>query len=371
MRKFGEQFLHEKDSKLHTTPAVEKTQERLKQKGEKTSQKPADKIGAYLERIERIINPSSLKGHESFDRQERNIEMLKKPLYDNVVIKPEDIPEGYFENQRRLAREQGHGDIEITEEQKEQLAEVIITDQKFTLNNWVEYLSSPDSDSFPMWAKYWAFSGMLKLSSYDKEKHTFSKRNKGTTAPFPDLNREALAYVVDVIIKKAEKKSIQEQADNPEFKKLLQGTNFGKLYAWAIEEITPTEESELLNTEGEWIKYPQNSDHMPLVESLQGYGTGWCIAGESTAEFYIKGGDFYIYYSKDRQGSSTIPRITIRMQGASIGEVRGIAYEQNLDPYIGDVLKTKLTEFPDGAEYEKKTEDMKKLTAIEDRKSVV
>jgi hypothetical protein len=37
---------------------------------------------------------------------------------------------------------------------------------------------------------------------YDKEKHKFNNRDKGTVAPFADLDREALAYVIDVIVKK-------------------------------------------------------------------------------------------------------------------------------------------------------------------------
>ena len=70
---------------------------------------------------------------------------------------------------------------------------------------------------------------------------------------------------------------------------------------------------------------------MPLVKSLQGHGTGWCTAGESTARTQLDGGDFYVYYSNDDKGKPIIPRAVIRMNGDSIGEIRGIAHEQNLD----------------------------------------
>ena len=365
MENFGEQFLHQKDSKFHTSEPIEKTKERLEQKGEKVSQKPADKIEAHLSRLKDVFNPDPLENHPDFDRKERNINMLKNNLYENVIIKQSDIPEGYYENQRRLARERGHGDIGTTDEMKEQLGEVIISDQKSTLDNWINYLTDKDSESFPMWSKYWSFTNMLKLSTYDKEKHTFGKRDKGTVAPFPDLNREALAYVVDAVVKKVNKKEITDIKDNPELQKLLQGTNFGKLYAYALEKVTPTEENELLSTEEKWVKYEQNSDHMPLVESLQGHGTGWCTAGETTAQTQLQGGDFYVYYSYDKQGNPTIPRAAIRMGGSEIGEVRGIAPEQNLDPYINDVVSEKMTEFPDGEIYQKKTADMKYLTEID------
>ena len=367
MENSGEQFLHQRDPKLHTTPPIEKTRKRAEARGETTSQRPAEKIGAYLGRLNRILDPQPLQ-HPDFDRKQRNLEMLKKSLYDDVIIKPENLPQSYFANQTRLAREQGYGDIEISAAMREQAQEVIIADQRSTLDNWIEYFTSPDSNSYPIWAKYWVFTGMLQLSTFDKEKHAFGKRDKNTVAPFPDLNREALSYVIDAIVKKVNKKNIPAQADNPELQTLLQGANFGKLYVWAIEKVTPAQESELTKTDGEWVKYNQGSDHRLLVESLQGHGTGWCTVGEETAKNQLQNGDFYVYYSYDQNGQPTIPRIAIRMQGQSIGEVRGIAAQQNLDPYIvqSDILDKKLKEFgQEGVAYQKKSADMKQLTEID------
>jgi len=353
----GEQFLHQKDQQLHTSQPIEHEVERKRMAGEETSQKPVEKISDWLKVLERT--------HLGHRDEPAVMERIKDSYHKNYVIKPEDIPESYFGNQKRLAREQGHGDIEITEEMRNQLSEVVVCDQKSTLDKWLDYFTSPDSDGYPMWAKYWAFNQMAKLSSYDKEKHAFAKRGKDTVAPFPDLNREALAYVVDAVIKKVGKENLPSEINNPEFEKLLAGANFGKLYAWAIEKVTPTEENELINTKGEWVKYDRNSDHIPLVESLQGHGTGWCVAGESTAESYLKMGDFYIFYSKDKNGHPVIPRAAIQMNENKIGQVRGVAPDQNLDPYIGDVVKKKLAEFPDGQAYEKKSADMKLLTEID------
>jgi len=357
MEKFGEQFLHQRDSKLHTTNKVEHEKERRIKKEEKISQKPADKIANWLDVVE--------KTHTGHRDDPRVLKRIKKYYHKEHVIKAEDFPESYFENQKRLAREEGHGDVEISNDQRGQLKEVIISDQESTLDNWADYLSSSDSDSFPMWAKYFVFNGMLKLSTFDKERHSFGKRKRDTVAPFPDLNREALAYVVDATVKKINKEEIEGIEDNQELQRLLQGVNFGKLYAYAIEKVTPTEQNELENTGGEWIKYDQNSDHMSLVKSLQGHGTGWCTAGETTAKNHLKGGDFYVYYSYDKEDKPTIPRAAIRMQENDIAEVRGIAPEQNLDPYIGDVVDGKLNGFPDGEQYKKKTADMKRLTEIE------
>lgn len=356
---YPEQFLHQKNPKLHISKPVEHEQVRKKRKGEQVSQKPAEKIANFMEVLKQT--------HLNHKDDPRVLERIKNHYHQEYVIKKEDIPESYFDNQKRLAREQGHGDIEITDDMREQLTEIIKSDQISTLDKWLDYFTSEDSDSYPMWAKYWAFTNMIKLSSYDKEKHSFGKRDKGTIAPFPDLNREALAYVIDAVVKKVGKEKFDSgiQADK-EFQKLLQGANFGKLYAWAIEKVTPTEENELLQTDGKWIKYDQGSDHMPLVKSLQGHGTGWCTAGESTAEAQLQGGDFYVYYSYDKNNQPIIPRVAIRMEENHIAEVRGIAQEQNLDPYIGEVLDEKLAEFgSEGEAYQKKSADMKKLTAID------
>lgn len=104
-----------------------------------------------------------------------------------------------------------------------------------------------------------------------------------------------------------------------------------------------------------------------MTESLQGKGTGWCIAAESAAKTYLKNKDFYIYYSKDKHGKPTIPRAGIETEGEKISTIRGIAKEQNLDPYIVDVIEKKLDEFPDKEKYKKKTADMKLLTQIDNK----
>ncbi len=344
---------------LHNAPeTAAAARRREKRTGEKVLKAPEAQIQNYLDRFSEIIE------RKEPAKRERGIEALKTILYRKFVIKPEEIPEAYFETQRRLAREQGHGEIEITDETREQLTEAVVADQQGSLDQWVDYLSSEDA-TYPDWLKYYSFRSVLAMGEYDKEKKQFSKRSRGTTKPFPDINREALAYVLDAVEKKYQGKTPDEL--DPEFQKFLSGENFAKLYAFAIDKVTPAEESELANTAGEWVKYRQGRDHMPLVKSLQGHGTGWCTAGESTAEAQLSAGDFYVYYSHDKDGKPNIPRAAIRMQQGSIAEVRGIAFEQNLDPHIAPVVQAKLKEFPDGAAYEKKSADMKRLTEIDNK----
>jgi len=358
----GPEFLKEKYD-LHNSDEVESAKERTEfRTGEQIPQNPDLLIQNYLDRFKEITD------RDDPDKRQRGIEALKKVLHDKFVIQSEEIPEGYYENQQRLAREQGHGNIEITVEMRQQLSEVIIADQESTLDNWIDYLASDDA-TYPDWLKYFALRSITQMGGFDKERHTFSKRSIGTTKPFPDLNREALAYVLDAVEKKYQGRGVDslDGEEKKEFEKLLNSENFSKLYAWAIEKVTPASVEQIAITEGKWVKYDKGSDAMPLVQSLQGHGTGWCTAGESTARAQLDAGDFYVYYSHDQQGQPTVPRAAVRMQGDQIGEVRGIAAEQNLDPYIGDIVQEKLQEFPDGKAYEKKNSDMKALTTIDNK----
>ncbi|HNP79453.1 MAG TPA: NAD(P)H-dependent glycerol-3-phosphate dehydrogenase, partial [Candidatus Pacearchaeota archaeon] len=142
--------------------------------------------------------------------------------------------------------------------------------------------------------------------------------------------------------------------------------SFAKQYAEGIKqsgEITPEMRQE---TRGEWKKYQKDTDPTALWASLQNKGTAWCTKGFGTAQTQLKGGDFYVYYTLDKQGKPTIPRIAIRMQGNDIGEVRGVAdNDQNLEGNMVDIAQNKMNEFPGAEKYIKKSADMKFLTQID------
>ena len=108
-------FLEEKYPDLHQSEEVESAAKRQETRtGEKTGQQPKEKIGAYLNRLEEVFN------HDNPDKKERRVDILKDKLHEQFVIKSEDIPESYFNHQKKIAREQGHGDIEITDEMRAQ-----------------------------------------------------------------------------------------------------------------------------------------------------------------------------------------------------------------------------------------------------------
>ena len=309
-------------------------------------------IDSYISTLETV--------HKRAMEKEWRIDYLKSLYHNKYVIKKEDIPDSYYKNQERLALERGFGHRVLLEEEKERMQQEIIDNQTSSLDVWLDYFLSEDAKFYPFWAKYWAFQGMLKLGSYDKAKRTFNKRTKETVSPFADLNREALAKSIDLIIKYVGKEEIEEK----ELEVIVERGSFQTVYPYVLEYILKNNNSSIKRNEGKWIKYNQGSDHMPLVKSLQGYNTGWCTAGESTARLQLQGGDFYVYYTLDENNEYKVPRIAIRMEQGRIGEIRGIAKDQNIEPEMEEIVDDKIKDFPDKEKYYKKVSDMKKLTEI-------
>lgn len=327
----------------------------LRNGGHGIEDKAGDRAAAYLNFMREAVNDGILTGDpESVSRQ-----------IDAHVIKAKDVSESYFALQRRIAREQGHGDVEITPELKRQLIEAAQSDQRGSLSKWVEYLGGNDG-SYPDWFKRYTWDSVLKLGAYDKEKAKFDRRDSSTVAPYPELNREALAYAYDT----ANKFYVlsDQEVDDTKLKQILKEGSFGRLYAHAVIEVTPDNPELRNNIEGSWTQFHQTNDPRTarrLSGSLQGHGTGWCTAGESTAEAQLNGGDFYVYYTRDEDGKDTVPRVAIRMQSGEVAEVRGVLPSQELETVMADVASEKLQDLPGGEKYIQRAADMKHLTVID------
>lgn len=324
--------------------------------GERLPNDPKERIEAYMNRLESVFSD---EGNSAL--KERYLRVLRNDL----IIKPENVPESYFELQQRVARERGQPVEEISPEMREQMINVAIEDQKASLDAWVEYLTSDDA-VYPTWYKYFVFRNIVKLSQFDKERGEFKRRTDSTVAPFPDIYREPLAQICDIYEKVGkDNKSLKDREIREAFEK-----KFPTLYAELIQKSLAASFENKEEIRGEWIKFSHGNkaDAVKLFESLEGRGTGWCTAGRSTAETQVMSGDFYVYYTYDENNNPVQPRIAIRMQGDQIGEVRGILPHQALEPQMNDVLEKKLSEFGGEADkYKKKSRDMRLLTAIENK----
>lgn len=351
--------LHIKDPELQKSEevsnAVEK-QERLE--GEKIPNDPVPRIEAYMDRLENIfLNPDE-------DTRKRNIEMFRDKIYDSLLVKPENFPDSYFELQKRIARERGQAVEEIPENIREQMVNTAIDDQKASLDAWIDYLSSDDA-VYPTWFKYYVWKNITKLSQFDKERGEFKKRTSSTVAPFPDIYREPLAQIADAYQKvREDNKNLKDEEVQEIFSK-----KFPAIYAELIQKTLEQQVESSEEIKGEWVKYEQGNmeDAERLFQSIESKGTGWCTAGRSTAKTQMESGDFYVYYSNDKKGVPSVPRLAIRMSGKNrIAEIRGIMPHQNVELQMQDILDAKLGEFgPEADAYRKKSEDMRILTELE------
>ena len=337
--------------KLHLSPVVMHTASE--------SDKKRDRILKYFERLDRVHNQVA-------QSKNKNAEKLLKSFYYNLyVIKPEDIPNSYFEHEKQILRDRGYGDIELTPERKKMITNQIIEDQKHSLDRWIEYfLYDEESENYEIWEKYWVFQGIQILGKYDKESGKFSKRDKHTTYPFPPVDREAIFTTLKLM-----EDFIKDKTGEEEIRSALGSGNFKTLYEYAIKMRMQKGKKQSTTTEGIWVKYEQGSDYNKLRDSLQDYYTGWCTAaGENFAKSQLEKGDFYVYYTYNENNEAKVPRIAIRMEGhEKIAEIRGIAADQNMESEMLPILNKKLEEFPDRNNYLKKEHDMQVLTAI-DRK---
>jgi hypothetical protein len=348
--------------------ALQKARELEKETGEpidpelfdiKIPNDPTERINAFMNRMEKIfLNPDPRV-------RERNLSLLKPYIYDNFIIKPDEVPESYFELQQQVAREQGIAVPNIPDDMRREMIETVIKDQKHSLDNWIDYLTSEDA-VYPVWFKYFVFQNITKLSQYDKALGKFKDRTATTVAPYPDVYREPLAQICDIYEKVSKDHKVLKTDPNiqKEFFK-----NFAKHYAELITKSLSASMEGKEEIRGEWVKYTQgkSEDAEKLYKSLEGKGTGWCAAGLSTAEAQINSGDFYVYYTYNTKNEPTQPRIAIRMNGQNqIGEVRGIQQHQGLEPQMSEILENKLTEFgPEADKYKKKSADMRQMTEIE------
>lgn len=344
MKKYaGEEFLNKIYKDLVNSEIVKHTS--------KGGNKNED-VHTYMERLERITK----RGIEH-----DKLRILKQAYYNKYVIKPENVPESYFKQQEHIALDRGYGHVHYTEEIKKKEIEQIIREQKSSLDSWIDYFASSDTEMYPTWFKYFCFQGMVRLGYFDKKEDKYTKRTESTVKPFIEINREALAMLYDELIKVLNK----EEIDDKKLEELLKSGSFSKIYAYCIKKLDSVKKDKTNSDEGIWKKYPQGSDANILFNDIHGKGTGWCTAGGlETATTHLEGGDFYVYFTKDEKENFTYPRIAIRMYNGKIAEIRGIAEQQNIESNMEKVVEKKLEEFPDKELYKKKVKDMEMLTHI-------
>ena len=348
----GEKFLLKLYRELYKNDKVLYAEKR----SGKNSDNKFEQIHKYLLRLERqeII----------FDGNHKNLEnYLLQRYYDKYVLKEEEIPNSYFERLKQERVQLKYQKVELNDVEKHNKYLTLRENQEQTLKKWLKYLLY-ENKNYPMWVRYWAFQGMLKLGNYDKKNNKFNVRSKSTITNFPKLDSECLAKTIDLVINYVGNKKINDA----ELDELVSTGNFGKLYAynlWKKSEKLKEKNKKLKNSNlGFWKEF-KKGDAKKVTESLEGKNTEWCITSEVVCKSYLDDGKMYIYYTLDKDNNYSIPRICIRTENGFIAEIRGIFDEgQNIEPDLLDVVSKKIESFSDKDTFKKKITDMGKLTII-------
>lgn len=294
---------------------------------------------------------------KAFSRDKKGaVKYLKNRYYDKYVIKHDDVPLSYLEKKKKMCHDR---DICYS---KRDVVNKVICNQKRSLDKWIDFLMSDEID-YPMWVRYWAFNGMLKLGHFDFSKHSFSKRGKSTIDTFAKFDETALKMSMDLIMNYY---SFGEEVLDSDLDSLVNNGNFGKIYArclWSCEDMVS--QSIRDDSVGVWKFYECGSDSKKLFDDIDGKFTSWCIDDEVVSSDYLESSDVYVYYTKDSGGKFTTPRVAVVTENDEITEIRGISDpEQNVEPEFFDVVEDKLNEFYHDKKFDNMLSDMRRFYGI-------
>ena len=309
------------------------------------------KIGAHLTRLTRLLEREGVEPRV-WDSAEKEL-----------LIKPEDVPDGYWKKIVQVHRDEGYGDIILDQREKKGQVNMLQEMQSTGLDSWRTYLES-SGKRYPVWFKFYVWDGMSRLGTFNKEKEVYNKRSKGTVASYPQLNTAALEKVFDAVKDKG--------GDDETVKELVENGSFNKLYSHMLLEvkaIIPTPEHPE-DVHGEWRVYT-GGDIQALTAASE--ATPWCIAGKTMAERYtIDGGRFLLFHLQDPQTGKVSPTAAASIRLDHHGEVVEMSglkggSSQYLEDALIPTVREKVRTLPRGETFLQAYDDRQTLIAM-DRK---
>ena len=238
---------------------------------------------AYLSRLDRMIEKHG-------DKVEQK---LWAASAENLVMDYEDIPEAYWKQQEQILRDNGQG-RELSEYEKEILAEDLIDKQRQSITSWTNYLGDKNCP-YPLWFKVYAFDGISKMSNaLNLDDADYNRRDNTTALSFPKLNAEILAKVYRQIndFYGVDKENwLAQHSDDEKLVSLVKSANFPKLYAKELVDtkviIKTPERTE--DVHGDWFEYKLGDEEE--IASLA-EGTRWCVVDPNVAHNYLVYGQY-------------------------------------------------------------------------------
>ena len=238
---------------------------------------------AYLSRLSNMVEKYG-------DKVEQK---LWEASAENVVMGYEDIPDAYWKQQEQILRDNGQG-RELSEYEKEILAEDLIDKQRQSITSWANYLGDKNCP-YPLWFKVYAFDGISKMSNtLNLDDADYNRRDNTTALSFPKLNAEILAKVYRQIndFYGVDKENwLSKHSDDEKLVSLVKSANFPKLYAKELVDtkviIKTPERTE--DVHGDWFEYKLGDEEE--IASLA-EGTRWCVVDPNVAHNYLVYGQY-------------------------------------------------------------------------------
>jgi hypothetical protein len=293
---------------------------------------PKDKIAKYkisdpfliffINKYETTINWNEIESSEDINKFIQD--KLLPDLYSktdpkaevNNYIKDIDIEEEYRRNANNPQIQQAYQVYQQNPEKaKQQLMDHVNGSKKKAFQDWVNYLSDPNSEyiKHPAFV-YSMLKPILDISSENDKRSTYSQ------------NAMAIAAVFNKIKETKGKENVNMAKF---YEKVLENTNQKSLNFVSDEK----------DSKNGWIvipsgkKDPQNLEKNKKILKDYSIPNGWCT-GSGMENTYLPMGDFHLYIVN---GSA---KVAIRFNGSTIAEIRGyknatpFAYWQEIVDYI-------------------------------------
>ena len=333
---------------------------------------------AYLSRLDRMIE----KHGDALERK------LWEASAENLVMDYEDIPEAYWKQQEQILRDNGQG-RELSEYEKEILAEDLIEKQRQSITSWANYLGDKNCP-YPLWFKVYAFDGISKMSNtLNLDEADYNRRDNTTALSFPKLNAEILAKVYRQIndFYGVDKENwLSKHSDDEKLVSLVKSANFPKLYAKELVDtkviLKTPERTE--DVHGDWFEYKLGDEEE--IASLA-EGTRWCVVDPNVAHNYLVYGEyghskstgadeesnskakFIIFRLKDPNSPGVFASngsASIRLDpNGKVAEISGLNEGQAVEDALVPIVKEKTLSLPGGEKYLQKFDDKQALIRLD------
>ena len=333
---------------------------------------------AYLSRLDRIV--------------EKHGDALEQKLWaasaENLVMDYEDIPDAYWKQQEQILRDNGQG-RELSEYEKEILAEDLIDKQRQSITSWANYLGDKNCP-YPTWFKVYAFDGISKMSNaLNLDDADYNRRDNTTALSFPKLNAEILAKVYRQIndFYGVDKENwLAQYSDDEKLVSLVKSANFPKLYAKELVDtkviLKTPERTE--DVHGDWFEYKLGDEEE--IASLA-EGTRWCVVDPNVAHNYLVYGEYGHSRStwSDKESNSKAKFIIFRLEDPNspgifasngsasvrldpdgkVAEISGLDEGQAVEDALVPIVKEKALSLPGGEKYLQKFDDKQTLIRLD------